>query len=111
MWAAVMLGKQHDLVYVAGIMQKLPRDGLHDAVLLAGDQHLPVEVLRFKWDQCRKHAIPSFVPPAHDVGTGCAGFDFKLAVSMPIRLLAIAGEKVCPPRTHIAGHVLDDDCD
>src|ERR1700687_1881450 len=110
MFVLKMLGKEDDLAAVIGIVPHLPVDGLHYGMRLAANRNRAVHVgLTERFDR-GEQLIPALLPKFHE-SSARSWRVFELAITIPIRLLAIASEKIHPTRPHVAGHMLDDDRD
>lgn len=103
--ATEMFRKQDDLIHMAGIMQQLTSDRLHNCVLTAGDEDLAAEIGGRKRSDRTEDALPATLPPLHNVGSRSAGGDLELLIAMTVRFLAICGEEVRPAGAHVSGHM------
>src|SRR5215469_7284177 len=54
-----------------------------------------------------KHALPALFPAAHQFLARRLRMQFKLLVAIAIRLLAVAGQKICPARALISADMFD----
>ena len=105
-----MLGQQHNLSDVMWIVRNLAIDGLHYRVRFtpngdgAAQVHISERLERAKENRPAGFPlIEQLLARGRRIG--------ELAVAVAVRLLAVAGEKVRSPRTHVAGHVFHDDGD
>lgn len=106
----VVFSEQHDLADVLGIVSDLAQDGLHDGVRIAANGDGARHIFFGEGTEFAEHDGPAIFPILHE---GFAGGKrvFKFRIAVPPGLLAIFGEEIGKPRTHVAGHVLHDDRD
>ena len=85
-------------------------DGSHKLVRFSADGHRAPHVRVGKRLERPEHAIPTLVPRGHQRLPRLRRID-KLAIAIPVRLLAVAGQEIRPSRPHITRHVFDYNCD
>src|SRR5215471_5117769 len=105
-----MFGQKNNLADVLGVVGDLPVDRLQHGVRLAADRHRAHNVLRLKAADCGEYTFPTIVPPLHHLGASGGAGERKFLVAEAVRLLPVAGEKVCEAGAHISGEVLHQDC-
>src|SRR5579864_3148472 len=105
-----MLGQKYELADMLGVVRNLPIDRLQHGMRFAADGDGAHHVLRLQSVDRSHHARPAVFPPFHYVGPHGWGSNFKLAVPEAVRFLAIAGQEVGEARPHVAGKVLNEDC-
>lgn len=102
--------QQDDLSAVISVMGELAIDGLRDGVRFAADLDGTNKVGVRERLERSKHLAPSGLPGVHECLTAGRRLD-EFTVAVTVQLFAITREEVRPPRTHVAGHVLDDERD
>src|SRR5215831_3317946 len=109
--AGEVLGQEDDLADVVGVMRELAVDGLDDRVRLAADRHRALQVRRLHRIDDIEENLPGRLPPLQERGARVGGRLFEFRVAVPVRLLAVGGEEIEPPRAEVAGDVLDHERD
>src|SRR5262245_30818407 len=90
-------------------MRCLAAYGLHDRVRFTADGHCPAEIIRPEGRDGLEQKLPAGFPPGEDRGAriGLAALELRIAIA--IRFLTVACEEIRPSRSHVAGHMLDDE--
>src|SRR5216684_7724093 len=89
-------------------MHRATVNGLQDGMWFAADGHHLHKVLRFERGNVVEHKLEALFPPAHQVRARVGLCEYKLLVTITVRLFAIRDQKVQPARAKVAGNVLYD---
>src|SRR5215471_475966 len=105
-----MFGEQNNLADVMRVVRYLAIDGLHYGMRFApyGDGAWEIHVCE-RFDSTEETG-PAALPLLQESRAG-GGRIHEFAVAVAIGLFTVRGQKVGPTRTHVARHVLHDNCD
>jgi hypothetical protein len=103
-----VLGQEHDLTDVLGVVHELAVDGLERAMSLAPHGNGAREILRRQAADRLEREAPALLPAGPNALRRVGGLLFELRVPVPIWLLAVGGQEIGPARAHVAGQMLLD---
>src|SRR5258705_10614011 len=93
---------------MVGVMSKLAINGLHDRMGFAANGHRTLQILLGERSKRSEYTLPALFPDSEQCFMRSGGIS-EFSVPIAVRLLSIAGQKVCPSRSHVARHVLHND--
>lgn len=105
-----MLGKEHNLSDVVGIMADLAIDSLHHRMRFRANGDGSSEIRIGERIQGIETDFPARLPQFDEISPGLRR-SLKFGVAVAIRFLTIGSQEIGPAGTHVAGHVLYDDGD
>src|SRR6266542_4239259 len=103
--------QQHELPNMVGVVANLQIDRPENRERLAPDPDGPAQVLRRERLDRREEKTPPLVPAMLEALARVARLQHEFGVSMSVLLLAVARQKICPARPHVARQMLDDERD
>src|SRR5258708_6567072 len=108
---ANQFGDVKNLADVVSVVGDLAVDCLHDRVGVTPDIYRSRNVFGLQRVESLEGDLPAVVPPAHDLLTGGAGFQFKFLVAAAIWFLSVTGQKIPEAGALVAAHMLYDQGD
>src|SRR3954469_23361801 len=106
--SGVMFGEEHDLPDMRRVVRGLTIDRFEHGMSFATDVDRLREISRRQCSHGVEQTLPAIFPLRCKRRACVRGTGFEFSVAIPIRLLPVAGQKIGPPRSHVARHVLHD---